>query len=85
MKTEEMFEAFDIIDSLPEMDFYVPSLNELKAHNIEKNFDKYAIFLLFIVNEIDNIPKNELMSERNKELREIKSYISNLIDKYVVD
>ena len=85
MKTEEMFEAFDIIDSLPEMDFYVPSLNELKAHNIEKNFDKYAIFLLFIVNEIDTMPKNELMSERNKELREIKSYISNLIDKYVID
>ena len=65
MKYEKYEEVLNIIDKLPRS-YYIPTIDELKANNVEQNFEKYADFLLYISENLTEIIHSPETTEFNR-------------------
>lgn len=74
---DKIDEILDNIESLPGNINYYPTIGELKKHDIENNVEKYAPYLLWLSNSMED--------KTNKDIKEANSYIKNCIYNAIED
>lgn len=74
---DQIDEILDNVESIPMNINYYPTVNDLKKHDIENNIDKYAPYLLWLSNSMEN--------KANKDIKEANAYIKNCIYNAIED
>ena len=69
-------ECCNIIDEMGITSKYIPTVEDLEAHNIKNNIIKYAPFLIYISESIKT-NLSSLTSNEKKELQRTQAYITH--------
>ena len=72
---DDVDKIIEIVDKMPGNINYFPTVEELKAHNVEKKFAQYAPFLYWI--------SESMKGTAYVQYKETNRYISSLFQKYV--
>ena len=86
--TEIVYEKLDIFMEAHTnvTDIYYPSVTELVEHAVEDDFDKYAPYLMYLAERLDESIKNE--EETNLSLSEMKqtaAYLRKLFTELITE
>lgn len=78
MTETQMYEICGKIDAMDYKSNYIPTVDELIKNQVEKNFDKYKEYLLFLSEKL-----GEKGPGRSKAEREVSAYINKIFSEHL--
>ena len=70
------FDILDVVESLPVLGDYFPTMSELKESNIESNPEKYMPYIMYLL---------ELDVAKNMENIEVYKYLNDIVKRTCVE
>lgn len=75
-------DSLTIIDEMPKLIGWAPSIKDLESHQVDNNFEKYANFLLYLS---ESLEEEDATIEEEEAIKadEAKKYINKLFQQNV--
>mgnify|MGYP000873427930 CR=1 FL=1 len=83
MTCNEIDTCLDVIDNIIPLKDWYPTVNVLKEHDVERNFEKFAPFLLYIQESMLNDDTASYSDSECRKRKETIAYISDLFSKNI--
>lgn len=79
MTEKQMYDLLDELSERKELGFYIPTLAELEKHDLMKDFDKYAPFLVYISHSIENMDRDLINEQQWRDAKAVQQKINRIL------